>query len=172
MRSPLESIFAFYEHGSWTLGKPYRIKQRCYHLEHRGEYIWEQFGNKRKKTKNLSPGPPTPQKEKKLYNSWVHAETSHWLHEISLTKTVHHHFSPGLPTFQELRYLIGDPGPEWTSTHHAPVPCSVHRMGCVSSSALVGVHHNPFVLVANHCTLFYFIFSRSWLVFPWTWPST
>jgi hypothetical protein len=63
----------------------------------------------------------------------VHAEPSHWLHDISLSKTVHHHFSPGLTTFQELGYLIGDPGPEWTSTHHEPVPCSVHWMGCVFS---------------------------------------
>jgi hypothetical protein len=26
----------------------------------------------------------------------VHAEPSHWLHEISIFKTVHHHFWPGL----------------------------------------------------------------------------
>jgi hypothetical protein len=26
----------------------------------------------------------------------VHAEPSHWLHEISISKTVHHHFWPGL----------------------------------------------------------------------------
>jgi len=26
----------------------------------------------------------------------VHDEPSHWLHEISITKTVHHHFWPGL----------------------------------------------------------------------------
>jgi hypothetical protein len=26
----------------------------------------------------------------------VHAKPSHWLHEISIPKTVHHHFWPGL----------------------------------------------------------------------------
>ncbi len=28
--------------------------------------------------------------------SWVHAEPSHWLHEISISKSVGHHFWPGL----------------------------------------------------------------------------
>jgi hypothetical protein len=44
-----------------------------------------------------------------MHSSWVHDEPSHWLHEISVSKTVHHHFSPGLTPFQELGYLIGDP---------------------------------------------------------------
>jgi hypothetical protein len=58
----------------------------------------------------------------------VHAEPSHWLHEISLSKTVHHHFSPGLTPFQELGYLTGEP-----AATSALVPHSVRWMGCVSS---------------------------------------
>jgi hypothetical protein len=51
----------------------------------------------REKTKKSPPLPPSSQKgKKKLDRSWVHAEPSHWLHEISLSKTVHHHFAPWL----------------------------------------------------------------------------
>jgi hypothetical protein len=78
-------------HGSWTLGKP-----RCY-WEHLGECIWEYFGNlmgiRGGKKKFLSQ---LPLKKKKLHPSWEHAEPSQWLHAISLSKTVCHHFLPPL----------------------------------------------------------------------------
>jgi len=48
------------------LGKPYGIELRCYHLEHRGEYIWEQVGNKRKKQKILLPRPLLKRKKQKI----------------------------------------------------------------------------------------------------------
>jgi hypothetical protein len=35
-------------------------------------------------------------KRKKLEALWVHAEPSHWQHEISISKTVCHHFWPWL----------------------------------------------------------------------------
>jgi hypothetical protein len=35
-------------------------------------------------------------KEKKSMHFEVHAEACHWLHEISISKTVSHHFWPGL----------------------------------------------------------------------------
>ncbi len=38
----------------------------------------------------IYPSPPLS-KRKKLDRSRVHAEPSHWLHEISLSKTVRHH---------------------------------------------------------------------------------
>jgi hypothetical protein len=34
--------------------------------------------------------------KKPPHPSWVHAETSHWLHEAFIFKTVCHHFWPGL----------------------------------------------------------------------------
>jgi hypothetical protein len=54
-----------------------------------------------RKTENNGPGtpppaPPPPQKEKTKSPPWVHAEPSHWLHEISIFKTVRHHFWAGL----------------------------------------------------------------------------
>jgi hypothetical protein len=36
--------FSVYTHGSWTLGKAYVIKPRCYG-EHLEECIWQNFGN-------------------------------------------------------------------------------------------------------------------------------
>jgi len=60
---------------------------------------WEHIGNKGKKIKN-SPSPSL--KRKKLDRSWVHAEPSHWLYEISISKTVGHHFWPGLMAGAEL----------------------------------------------------------------------
>jgi len=36
----------------------------------------------------------------------VHAEPSHWLHEISISKTIHHHFWPG---GTNLLVLVGTP---------------------------------------------------------------
>jgi len=56
---------------------------------------WELEGNKQK-MKKIPPSPPTNIKEKKINALSVHAEPSHWLHEISFSKTVHHHFWPGL----------------------------------------------------------------------------
>jgi hypothetical protein len=65
------------------------------------EHIWEQFENlmgthweQGKKTTN--PSPPAPSKNRKLDHSWVHSEPSHWLHEISFSKTVHRHDLPML----------------------------------------------------------------------------
>jgi hypothetical protein len=59
--------------------------------------LWEHDGNtlgtKGKSKKNPSP---LPLKRKNLDRSQVHAEPPHWLHEISLSKTVAHHFSPTL----------------------------------------------------------------------------
>ncbi len=53
-----------------------------------------------RKTKDNSPQhtqiPRPPQKEKNQGPPWVHAESSHWLHEISIFKTVRHHFWAGL----------------------------------------------------------------------------
>jgi hypothetical protein len=87
-----------------TLGKTYGIKARCYWehpwgthwhpIKHIGNLMgtcWEQ----RKNEKNPPP-PQFPLKEKKSRALWVHPEPSHWLHEISISKTVRHHFWPGL----------------------------------------------------------------------------
>ncbi len=32
----------------------------------------------------------------------MHVEPSHWLHEISISKTVDHHFWPGLMAYAEI----------------------------------------------------------------------
>jgi hypothetical protein len=45
----------------------------------------------RKKNKRQLPPPPSP-KRKDQGPSWVHAEPSHWLHEIFISKTVRHYF--------------------------------------------------------------------------------
>jgi hypothetical protein len=52
---------------------------------------WEHIGNKKKKTKNLSP----PQK-KKLDPHECMCEPSHWLHETFTFKVVYQHFLLGL----------------------------------------------------------------------------
>ncbi len=87
-----------------TLGKTYGIKVRCY-WEYPRRTHWEPNGNlkgtcegQRKKWKNEKIPPPTPPnlKENKIKALWVHSEPSHWLHEISISKTVRHHFWPGL----------------------------------------------------------------------------
>jgi hypothetical protein len=63
---------------------------------------WEHDGNtlgrREKNKKSLSPPPvPIPQYvHKKKTRLFVSAEPFHWLHEISLSKTVRHHLSPGL----------------------------------------------------------------------------
>ncbi len=70
---------------------------------------WELYGNtlgtrEENKKKSLFP----LSKRKKLDRSWVHAEPSHWLHEISLSKIVHHHFPSGLipPIINNWGYLL------------------------------------------------------------------
>ncbi len=78
-------------------GKTYGIKARCY-WEHPWETHWElrkhignplgiwkehkgnMLGTKEKWKKSLPP----PRKNQD--QSWVHAESSHWLHEISISK--------------------------------------------------------------------------------------
>jgi hypothetical protein len=50
---------------------------------------------KEEKTKNNSPHPTPKRKNKCLLNL-------HWLHEISISKTVCHHFWPGLMGGPEL----------------------------------------------------------------------
>jgi hypothetical protein len=91
-----------------TLGKTYGMKARCY-WEHSWGTHWElrehtenlmrtwckHVGNKGKMKKILSPS-PTKLKRKIIKALRVHAEASHWLHEISIPKTVYHHFWPGL----------------------------------------------------------------------------
>ncbi len=41
---PTWPSFSVYIHGSWTLGRPYGVKPRCY-WEHLGDSILEHFGN-------------------------------------------------------------------------------------------------------------------------------
>jgi hypothetical protein len=84
--TPIGFTFSVYIHGSWTLGKPYGTKPRCY-WEHLGERIREHFENlmgthweQVKNTKN--PSPHAPSERKKLDHPWVHVEPSHRLHEI------------------------------------------------------------------------------------------
>jgi len=101
-------LFSLYK---WELnfGQTIWIK-RSYYWEHLGERIWKQFRNWMEprgkiikphgntlRTKEKNPSPPCRlSKRKKLDCSWVYAEPSCWLHDISLSKTVRHHFSPGL----------------------------------------------------------------------------
>jgi hypothetical protein len=65
----LQPAFSVYIHESWTLGKPYGIKLRCYWerlKEQIGGTPWEHVGDTmgtRKKYKKKLP-PPHPQKEK------------------------------------------------------------------------------------------------------------
>jgi hypothetical protein len=53
----------------------------------------EHIGNQGEKKRFLTH---LPLKKKKLHPSWGHAEPYQWLHEISLSKTVCHHFLPRL----------------------------------------------------------------------------
>ncbi len=62
------------KYGNW-------LKARCY-----WEHPWEPDGNML----------GTKKKRKEFEALWVHAEASHWLHEIYISKTVCHHFWPGL----------------------------------------------------------------------------
>jgi hypothetical protein len=103
--------FSVYIHESWTLGKPYGINLSAIenalgnnlrtwgtsgeHDDKMLETHWDQGT----KTKNNSP--PHSQKEKT-----VHAEPSHRLHEISISKTLCHHFWPGLMGGPELGDIV------------------------------------------------------------------
>jgi hypothetical protein len=70
---------------------------------------WQPIGNlkgtwweQRKNEKKSSPHPHPKLKRKKIKALWVHTKPSHWLHEISIPKRVHHHFQHGLiiPPYQ------------------------------------------------------------------------
>jgi hypothetical protein len=62
------------------------------HWELKGT-CWEQMKNE----ENPTPTPQHPKlKRKKIKALSVHAEPSHWLHEIFISKTVCHHFWPGV----------------------------------------------------------------------------
>ncbi len=76
-------------------------------VEHIGNLMgthWEQRENE----KNSSPPPhPNPKlKRKRVKALWVHAEPSHWLHEISISRTVHHHFWPWIACIINWGYLL------------------------------------------------------------------
>jgi hypothetical protein len=58
--------------------------------------LGEHVGNKGKNKKSFPPPKPKNLKENKAKPLGVHAEPSHWLHEISISKTVCHHFWPGI----------------------------------------------------------------------------
>ncbi len=79
-----------------TFAKAYGIKVRCYE-KHVGEHIGNLvniLGTGDFFIKNLPP-PPT-EKEKKARHLECMLGPSHWLHEISLSKRVCHHFWPRL----------------------------------------------------------------------------
>jgi hypothetical protein len=85
-----------------TLGKTYGIRVRCYweHLwgtnwEPIGNLEGEHVGNKGKKKKN-PPSPTQNLKEKKSKHFECMLGLPHWLHEIFISKTIGHHFWPGL----------------------------------------------------------------------------
>ncbi len=88
-----------------TFAKVYGIKVRC-----NGENVWEQFGELdgnimrthwelgKSGEKRISPPPPLPPKLKRKKAKALECifGPSHWLHENSLPKIVHHHFWPWL----------------------------------------------------------------------------
>ncbi len=109
-----------------TFAKAYGIKVRCYG-EHVGEPIWnlgnilgtwwESIGNLKgtwntlgtrekwkKKTFHPSPFPQTYKEKARHLDGML--GPSHWLHEISLPKRVHHHFWPGLIRLAKNTLLI------------------------------------------------------------------
>jgi hypothetical protein len=65
----------------------------CY-WEHLGEHMWEHLGTHRKQGEKKNSSHPTP-KRKKQGPSRVHVKPLHWLHEISLSKTICHCFWQG-----------------------------------------------------------------------------
>jgi hypothetical protein len=91
---------------------------------HKTESYWEQLeerfgnlgtlreldGNTLRTIKNLfiSLSSPHPLKKKKLDCSWVHAKPSHRLHQIFLSKAVHHHFSPMLMAGFSFKFIAYD----------------------------------------------------------------
>ncbi len=83
-----------------TLGKPYGLNLRCY---------WEQLGEHLRNLRTIWEqdiyiySSPPLSKRKKLDRSQVHAEPSHWLHEIPLSKTIRPHICK-----MELRSLCLD----------------------------------------------------------------
>ncbi len=99
--APLHYTFLVYIKGSWTLGKPYGAIGNIL-----GEHIWEHIGNlgtcweqgrKKKKT-----SPPHTQKEKTrpiMSACWAFPLAAF---RISISKTVCHHFWPGLMAGAEI----------------------------------------------------------------------
>jgi len=72
-----------------------------------------------------------PRKWKKQGPSWMHAEPSCWLHEISISKTVCHHFQRG---------LITPPLKDWGTYWHKCHKCTIHSY-FYGQSAFYNSHH-------------------------------
>jgi hypothetical protein len=53
---------------------------------------------------------------------------------------------------------IGDGSQNAPIATNAPISHFVHWMGCISSFDIKWDHHNPFLFVVDHCTLFFFFF--------------
>ncbi len=99
----LNFTFLLYIQGSGTLGKTIWDETQVLLQTSGGPQLgtlwehgnllgaWQEHIRNKVKSKNSPP----PQR-KKLDRSWVHSEPPHWLHEISLSKTVGHQFSPRL----------------------------------------------------------------------------
>ncbi len=77
---PFGQPFLVYIQGSWTLGKPYGIKPRCY-WEHLGERIWDPDGNmlrthweQGKNTQKIPLSRPphtTPKRKKRVHHECI-----------------------------------------------------------------------------------------------------
>jgi len=82
---------------------------RCY-WEHHWGTRWElkrnMLGTKEKWKKKTSRPRTLKLGAKAIKALWVHAEPSHWLHEIFISKTVCHHFWPGLKTFSVVMWFL------------------------------------------------------------------
>jgi len=74
-----------------TLGKAYGIKVWFY-WDHIEEHIGNFMGTENSKKKPLGPRP----KRNQIGPLSMYVEPSPWLHQIFISKTVCHHFSPGL----------------------------------------------------------------------------
>jgi len=75
-----------------SLSRTYGIKLWCY---------WEHIGDQKK------TDPPSPPPQKKNIGPYsLYVEPSHWLHEIFISKTVCHHFSPGLMESMGTVYIL------------------------------------------------------------------
>jgi hypothetical protein len=100
--SPIESV-RFYNSLVCTLWRSFSgvISQCCASIQ---GAIWEPDGNplgtwrehigNKRKMKKIPPAPHLPKLQREKHFR-VHAEPSHWLHEIFISKTVCHHFWPG-----------------------------------------------------------------------------